>query len=190
MMKEVQIKSGFELFLKTRSELFPIPDPHPGKQQTVGNCRTTYEYQLDHWTRYKSYQRFGFRSCFFPKWLGSDPVFVYWSDQAISRGSNPVNLSYDEGGPYVPPKCFYFFTKNLSPWPKPETHLLIPNFGFTLPWIYFSSENLVYKKFYNINSSNFLNVGGGGSKCPPIFICENNRKSNKIMHCVEFFFEW
>ena len=31
-------------------------------------------------------------------------------------------------------------------------------------------------------------MGGGGSKCPPIFICENNRKSNKIMHCVEFFF--
>ena len=26
---------------------------------------------------------------------------------------------------------------------------------------------------------------GGGSKCPPIFICENNRKSNKIMKCVE-----
>ena len=26
----------------------------------------------------------------------------------------------------------------------------------------------------------------GGSKCPPpIFICENHRKSNKIMHCVE-----
>ena len=32
----------------------------------------------------------------------------------------------------------------------------------------------------------------GGLKVPPpsrpIFICENNRKSNKIMHCVEFFF--
>ena len=29
---------------------------------------------------------------------------------------------------------------------------------------------------------------GGGLKVPPplpIFICENNRKSNKIMHCVE-----
>ena len=25
----------------------------------------------------------------------------------------------------------------------------------------------------------------GGSKCPPYFFCENNRKSNKIMHCVE-----
>ena len=34
--------------------------------------------------------------------------------------------------------------------------------------------------------------GGGGSKCPPpIFICENNRKSNKIMHCVEKkLFDW
>ena len=28
----------------------------------------------------------------------------------------------------------------------------------------------------------------GGSKCPPpIFIFENNRKSNKIMQCVDFF---
>ena len=34
--------------------------------------------------------------------------------------------------------------------------------------------------------------GGGGLKVPPpIFICENNRKSNKIMHCVEKkIFEW
>ena len=31
--------------------------------------------------------------------------------------------------------------------------------------------------------------GGGGAESdppPPISICENNRKSNKIMHCVEF----
>ena len=28
--------------------------------------------------------------------------------------------------------------------------------------------------------------GGGGSKCPPpIFIFENHRKSNKIIHCFE-----
>ena len=27
-------------------------------------------------------------------------------------------------------------------------------------------------------------IGGGGG---PIFICENHRKINKIMHCVEFF---
>ena len=26
---------------------------------------------------------------------------------------------------------------------------------------------------------------GAQSAPPPIFICENNRKSNKIMHCVE-----
>ena len=31
--------------------------------------------------------------------------------------------------------------------------------------------------------------GGGGveSTPPPIFICENNREGNKIMHCVDFF---
>ena len=31
---------------------------------------------------------------------------------------------------------------------------------------------------------------GGGLKVPPppIFIFENSRKSNKIMHCVDFFF--
>ena len=31
-------------------------------------------------------------------------------------------------------------------------------------------------------------IGGGGSKCPPIFMCENHRKRNKIVHCVEIFF--
>ena len=31
-------------------------------------------------------------------------------------------------------------------------------------------------------------MGGGRLKVPPhIFICKNNRKSNKIMHCVDFF---
>ena len=28
---------------------------------------------------------------------------------------------------------------------------------------------------------------GGLSLPPPIFICENDKKSNKIMHCVDFF---
>ena len=29
-------------------------------------------------------------------------------------------------------------------------------------------------------------IGGGAQSAPPpIFICENIRKSNKIMHCVE-----
>ena len=28
-------------------------------------------------------------------------------------------------------------------------------------------------------------IGGGAQSAPPIFICENHRKSNKIMHCVE-----
>ena len=32
-------------------------------------------------------------------------------------------------------------------------------------------------------------MGGGFSKCPPpIFICENKRKRNKIMQCVEILF--
>ena len=29
----------------------------------------------------------------------------------------------------------------------------------------------------------------GLNRHPPIFICENNRKSIKIMHCIDFF-EW
>ena len=33
----------------------------------------------------------------------------------------------------------------------------------------------------------FLMCGGAHSAPPPIFICENNRKYNKIMHCVDFF---
>ena len=28
--------------------------------------------------------------------------------------------------------------------------------------------------------------GGGAQSALPIFICENNRKSNKIMHCAIF----
>ena len=31
-------------------------------------------------------------------------------------------------------------------------------------------------------------MGGGAQSVPPIFICEINRKGNKIMHCVDFFF--
>ena len=31
-------------------------------------------------------------------------------------------------------------------------------------------------------------MGGGGDSFHTIFISENNRKSNKITHCVEFFF--
>ena len=37
-------------------------------------------------------------------------------------------------------------------------------------------------------STKFLNlvmIRGGAQSAPRIFICENNRKSNKIMHCVE-----
>ena len=31
-------------------------------------------------------------------------------------------------------------------------------------------------------------MGGGAQSAPtPIFICENNIKSKKIMHCVDFF---
>ena len=30
-----------------------------------------------------------------------------------------------------------------------------------------------------------MGEGEAQSAPPPIFICENNRKSNKIMHCVE-----
>ena len=53
----------------------------------------------------------------------------------------------------------------------------------------FFSENLENKKFYFINFIKILSYdGGGGLIVPPIFICKNNRKSNKIMHCVEFFF--
>ena len=55
--------------------------------------------------------------------------------------------------------------------------------------MHFFPENFVYKKFYYINSLNFCELmGGGAQSAPPIFICENNRKSNKIMNCVEIFF--
>ena len=53
---------------------------------------------------------------------------------------------------------------------------------------FFLSENFVYKKFKYINlMKKNLSYDGGGLKVrpPPIFIFENNRKSNKVMHCVE-----
>ena len=90
-----------------------------------------------------------------------DPCFplpsFLWNQIFLCPTNIHLTLVMIRGGTMCPPpKCFYFFTKNLSPWPNPETHLYSPNFGFTLPWIFFSSENLVYKKFYYINSSNFL----------------------------------
>ena len=46
----------------------------------------------------------------------------------------------------------------------------------------------------NLKKKNFsYDMGGGKTERarPPIFICENNRKSNKIMHCDEKkFFDW
>ena len=30
-------------------------------------------------------------------------------------------------------------------------------------------------------------MGGGGVNLSPNFICKKSRKSNKIMHCVDFF---
>ena len=57
-------------------------------------------------------------------------------------------------------------------------------------------KDLVYKKFYNINSWSFHtfdDVGGGGGiwiyPPPPLtFICENNIKVIRLcMQCVDFF---
>ena len=33
----------------------------------------------------------------------------------------------------------------------------------------------------------FVLMGGGAESVHTIFFCENNRRSNKIMHCVDFF---
>ena len=47
------------------------------------------------------------------------------------------------------------------------------------------THNLFFRKStYAIESINLSYDGGGAQSAPPIFICENNRKSNKIMHCV------
>ena len=45
-------------------------------------------------------------------------------------------------------------------------------------------ENFVYKKFYFISSWG----GGRGRIYYPIFIFVNNRKSHKLMHCVDLLF--
>ena len=115
-------------------------------------------------------------------WSDPNPIFKKILNPSIYRTFLTVLTLLLMGGALcAPPKCFYFFTKNLSPWPNPETPLYSPNFGFTLPWIFFSSENLVYKKFYYINSKIFWPK-------KKIFFLWNNRKGDKIMHCVDFFF--
>ena len=40
-----------------------------------------------------------------------------------------------------------------------------------------------------LNTDNFISFDGGGGRFnpPPIFICDNKRKSNKFMQCVYFF---
>ena len=104
-----------------------------------------------------------------------------------------INLSYDRGGGLMCPPFFLFiFLLKISPLDQTLRpickSLILGILGIFYHAIFFP-ENLVYKKFYYINSLNFLKLIRGGRKCPPpIFICENNRKSNKIMHCVEICF--
>ena len=66
--------------------------------------------------------------------------------------------------------------------------------------LYISNSRIIYLRYiisFNLSFDGVLKnsvfLGGGGvnrSPPPPIFICENNRKNNKIMHCVDLFFEW
>ena len=66
-----------------------------------------------------------------------------------------------------------------------------------LRWTEGRTDRVNYIYSWNINSYvripfNLSYDGGGGAQSvPPTFICENNKKSNKIMHFVEIvFFEW
>ena len=52
-----------------------------------------------------------------------------------------------------------------------------------------SFSNLILNLSYDGGFTDLIFDGGGGAQsAPPIFICEDNRTSNKIMHCVEIFF--
>ena len=51
--------------------------------------------------------------------------------------------------------------------------------------IFGSGIDIFNLTFDGLFSDLSFNGGEGAQSGPPIFICENNRKSNKIMHCVE-----
>ena len=64
--------------------------------------------------------------------------------------------------------------RNYAYWSQNSVHVIF-------------SDYIVFNlTFDGLFSDLSFNGGGGGSKCPPpLFIWQNNRKSNKIMHCVE-----
>ena len=90
--------------------------------------------------------------------------------QLAKECENVLNLSYGGGGGLYVATIFYLFFILLKISPPDQT--LRPTCKFLILGIFyhflkiFFTENLVP---------------------PPIFLSENNRKSKKIMHCVEFF---
>ena len=49
---------------------------------------------------------------------------------------------------------------------------------------------IIHLHFDGVLKTRSFNGGGLNLPHPPIFICENNRKSNKIMNCVDFFWRY
>ena len=71
------------------------------------------------------------------------------------------------GGAYVPPQSVFIFLLKISP----PDQTLRPTCKFLNLGIFYhtkkNSENLVYQKFYYINSLHFFKLIRGGRKCPP-----------------------
>ena len=99
------------------------------------------------------------------------------------------------GGGLMCPPLFIFLLK-ISPLDqtlRPTCKFLILN-KFNNEKKKKNSENLVYKKFYYINSQNFLNVGGGAQSAPlylfvktiekVISLCTVLKKKYLIFHVI------
>ena len=65
---------------------------------------------------------------------------------------------------------------------------VVKKFSFLLDVLYLRWQPGMQIRFNLSYDGGFTDLSydeGGAQSAPPIFICENHRKSNKIMHCVE-----
>ena len=79
---------------------------------------------------------------------------------------------------------YYLSNKNLIRFDK-VTHYYYTSMDKTSWTIQKSKPSELTLLLMGCFQTLFLMGGGAQSAPPPIFICENHRKSNKIMHCVE-----
>ena len=99
-----------------------------------------------------------------------------------------LNLSYDGGrGALCAPHSLFIFLLKISP----PDQTLRPNCKFLILGIFYhAKKHLVYKKFYYINSLNFLKLMGGPkvSPPPPFLFMKTIEKVIRLCTVLNFFF--